>query len=124
MDRELAARVLSVAPLLAENQTLALRAEVTRGGAGLRVGEVLQVRVPLAGQQGWSLPQAAVVRHEGKSYVFVRSEQGFAATPVEVQSGAGEQLVVSSARLKSGQQLAVGSVVALKAAWLGKGGGE
>lgn len=123
-ERDISARVLSIAPQLAENQTLALRAEVVRGGPGLRVGEALQVRVPLAGQQGWSLPQAAVVRHEGKSYVFVRSAQGFVATPVELQSGGGEQLLVVSPALKSGQQLAIGSVVALKAAWLGKGGGE
>ena len=124
VERDISARLLSIAPQLAENQTLALRAEVLRGGAGLRVGEVLQVRVPMAGLQGWALPQAAVVRHEGRSYVFVRSAQGFVATPVELQSGGGEQLLVTSPLLKSGQQLAVGSVVALKAAWLGKGGGE
>lgn len=124
VERDISGRLLSIAPQLAENQTLALRAEVLRGGAGLRVGEVLLVRVPMAGRQGWLLPQAAVVRHEGRSYVFVRNAQGFVATPVELQSGAGEQLLVTSPALNSGQQLAVGSVVALKAAWLGKGGGE
>lgn len=124
VDRDISARLLSISPQLAENQTLALRAEVLRGGTGLRVGEALQVRVPMAGQQGWLLPQAAVVRHEGRSYVFVRNAQGFVATPVDLQSGGGEQMLVASPAMRSGQQLAVGSVVALKAAWLGKGGGE
>lgn len=123
VDRELAARGLSFGPIVSDSQTVTLRAEVTQGAAGLRLGEALQVRVPFAAGEGWTVPQAAVVRHGDKTYVFVRTPQGFAATPVQVLAAAGQSLLVAGA-LESGQEIATGSVIALKAAWLGKGGGE
>lgn len=121
VDRELAARAIGFGPIVSDSQTVTLRAEVTQGAAALRIGEALQVRVPFAAAEGWAVPVPAVARQDDKAYVFVRTAQGFLATPVTVQAGAGQSLLVAGA-LKPGQEIAVSSVIALKAAWLGKGG--
>jgi len=120
---EVAAAAESVGVLVGEGQTQALRARVTRGAAQLRPGEVVQARVPFAAQAGWSLPLAAITRQDERAYVFVRSAKGFVATPVSVLSSAGQSVQVQGA-LRGGQEVAVSSVIALKSAWLGKGGGE
>lgn len=121
VDREVAARAVGFGPIVSDSQTVTLRAEVTRGAASLRIGEALQVRVPFAAGEGWAVPVPAVARQDDKAYVFVRTPQGFVATPVTVQAGAGQSLLVAG-ELKPGQEIAVTSVIALKAAWLGKGG--
>ena len=121
VERELAARAVGFGPIVSDSQTVTLRAEVTQGAAGLRIGEALQVRVPFAAAEGWAVPVPAVARQDDKAYVFVRTAQGFVATPVTVQAGAGQSLLVAGS-LKAGQEIAVSSVIALKAAWLGKGG--
>jgi multidrug efflux pump subunit AcrA (membrane-fusion protein) len=64
-----------------------------------------------------------VARDDGKAYVFVRSGDGFRARPVTVLASGGNALRIKG-DLQAGQQIAISSVIALKAAWLGKGGGE
>lgn len=123
IGRDVAAFAQSLGPLVGEGQTQTLRVRVTRGAALLRPGEVLQVSVPRAGSAGWTLPQAAVVHHEGQPHVFVRTTRGFSAVPVQVGGGAAGVVQVSG-QLQAGQEVAVRAVVALKSAWLGHGGGE
>lgn len=121
VDRSITAKVVGFGSMVSDSQTVALRAEVTEGAATLRMGEALQVRVPFAAADGWAVPVPAVVRQDDKAFVFTRTPEGFAATPVTVQASAGQSLLVAGA-LKPGQEIAVTSVIALKAAWLGKGG--
>lgn len=121
--RDVAAVAQSLGPLVSEGQTQTLRARVTRGASSLRPGEVVQVSVPRAAGAGWVLPQAAVVHHEGRPHVFVRTARGFTAVPVQVDGGAAGAVQVSGP-LQAGQEVAVRAVVALKSAWLGHGGGE
>lgn len=121
--REVTALVLSVGSLVGDSQTQTLRARVTKGGGKLRPGEVVQARVPFAAGGGWNLPLTAVTYHDDKALVFVRSAKGFVATPITVASSAGQAVEVVG-NLKSGQEVAVTSVIALKSAWLGLGGGE
>jgi cobalt-zinc-cadmium efflux system membrane fusion protein len=64
-----------------------------------------------------------VVRQGDKAYVFVRTGTGFVATPVTVLASAGQSVRVTGA-LQAGQEVATASVIALKAAWQGKGGGN
>ena len=114
---------LSVGAMVSDNQTLVLRARVTRGAEQLRPGETVQVQVPFDSHAaGWALPLQALARNGEQAYVFVRSATGFVATPVTVLSSAGASVQVSG-KLATGQELATASVIALKAAWLGKGGG-
>ncbi|WP_234265424.1 efflux RND transporter periplasmic adaptor subunit [Hydrogenophaga sp. NFH-34] len=124
VGRDTSAVTASLGTTVSESQTVTLRADVTRGAPLLRPGEFVQVQVAFAGGgEGWPVPVAAVARQGDKAYVFVRTETGFLATPVEVLDSAGQALRVKGA-LRTGQQIAITSVIGLKAAWLGKGGGN
>jgi hypothetical protein len=122
VDREVTATPLGFGATVSDSQTVMLRAQVTRGAQTLRLGEFVQVRVPFAStEDGWPVPVPAVVRQDDKAFVFVRTAQGFTALPVTVLDSAGQSVRVKGA-LRAGQEIAVGSVIALKSAWLGKGG--
>lgn len=122
VGRDAAAVTAGLGATVSDSQTLALRAEVTRGAQLLRPGEFVQAQVSFAGSgEGWPVPVAAVARQGDKAYVFIRTEKGFTATPVNVLDSAGQALRVSGS-LRPGQEIAVTSVIGLKAAWLGKGG--
>lgn len=128
LGREAAARPMSVGALVSDNQTVTLRAQVTQGAALLHPGEYLQVQVPFAtaagadaGLSSWPVPVQSVVRQGDKAYVFVRTAKGFMAQPVTVLNSAGTSVQVQGP-LKPDQDIAVSSVIALKAAWLGKSG--
>ena len=122
VGREASATPMSVGTTVSDNQTVTLRARVVGGGELLRPGEVVQVRVPFAeNAAGWALPLPAIARQDDKAYVFVRTEKGFVAQPVNIISSAGQSVQVTG-NLRAGQQVATSSVIALKAAWLGKSG--
>lgn len=122
VGREATATPMSVGAVVSDNQTTTLRARVVTGAESLRPGEVVQVQVPFAtNAAGWAVPLSAVARQDDKAYVFVRTEKGFVARPVTVTSSAGQSVQVTG-DLKPGQQVATTSVIALKAAWLGKSG--
>ena len=124
VGRDATATPVSVGATVNDNQTVTLRARVEKGGDLLRPDEVVQVQIPFAqNSAGWALPLAAVARQDDKAYVFVRTQKGFAAESVNVVSSAGQSVQVTG-NLSAGQQVATSSVIALKAAWLGKSGGE
>lgn len=124
VGRDAEALPLSVGAMVSDSQTVTLRARVTRGADRLRPGEVVQARVPFAANAaGWALPLQAVARQDDQAYVFVRSDKGFIARPVSVVSSAGASVQVTG-ELKPGQEVATASVIALKAAWQGKSGGD
>ncbi|MBI2750605.1 MAG: efflux RND transporter periplasmic adaptor subunit [Burkholderiales bacterium] len=124
VGRDAAATPMSLGSMVSDSQTVTLRAQVTRGAPLLRPGEYVQVQVPFApgsGAESWPVPVASVVRQGDKAYVFVRTSKGFLAQPVTVLNSAGASVQVQGP-LKAGQDIAVTSVIALKAAWLGKSG--
>jgi membrane fusion protein, heavy metal efflux system len=123
VGRDVTASAQSVNPMVTDSQTMNLRAEVTRGAALLRPGEFVQVRLPMPAAQGFAVPLASVVRQGDKPYVFVRTAKGFVAKPVTVLASAGQNVRVAG-ELKAGDEVATTSVIALKAAWQGKGGGS
>ena len=84
-------------------------------------GDIDATWVGLDKFKGWPVPVVSVVRQGDKAYVFVRTLKGFLAQPVTVLNSAGA-LVQVQGPLKTGQEIAVTSVIALKAAWLGKSG--
>ena len=128
VGRDATAAPMSLGSMVSDSQTVTLRARVTTGAALLRPGEYVQAQVPFAtlasaGSAGesWPVPVASVVRQGDKAYVFVRTLKGFLAQQVTVLNSAGAMVQVQ-APLKTGQDIAVTSVIALKAAWLGKSG--
>lgn len=115
--------VLSVNPLIGAGQTAHVRAKVTSGSAGLRLGEFVQVELPVPSGAAWDIPIAAIARQGQQVVVFVRDKASFNAVPIQVLTSAGQRAKVSGA-LKAGDRIAASSVIALKAAWQGIGGAE
>jgi len=121
---ELTATPMSVSALVSESQTVTLRARVGSGNAEFSPGEFVQTQVPFAAStDAWAVPIGSVVRQDDKAYVFVRTAAGFSARPVTVVASAAQSVSVEGP-LKPGDRIAVSSVIALKAAWLGESGGE
>ncbi len=67
-------------------QSVTAVVEVSDGAEALRPGQVVNASVALRpnGTPQWRVPAGAVVRHAGKSWVFVRTAEGFRAKPVTV----------------------------------------
>ena len=124
VGRDAVATPMSLGSMVSDSQTVTLRAQVTKGATLLRPGEYVQAQVPFAagsGGESWPVPVASVVRQGDKAYVFLRTPKGFLAQQVTVLNSAGASVQVQGP-LKTGQDIAVTSVIALKAAWLGKSG--
>jgi len=112
----------------AASQTVILRAEVAQGADRLRPGQVVEVGIAGATGEGAAagqrLPAGALVRHEGKTLVFVQTasnEQGtsFVVRPVQVIGQGGDSVVVDT--VKAGEKVAVKGVSGLKAMLAGVG---
>lgn len=115
--RDATARIVSAGSMVSPgSQTLLIRAVVETKGAALRAGEMVAVEMPGAAGAGWDLPLAAIAYEAGHAFVFVRTAEGFEARPVTV-TPSGAQRVRIAGPLKSGEQVAVSGVVALKGAW-------
>ena len=122
VGRDVRAVVLGVGAAVSDSQTLTLRAEVISGATSLRPGEFVQVRVPFAtAGAGFAVPIGAVARQGDQAHVFVRTANGFVARRVTVLASAGQSVRIQG-DVQAGQEIATSSVVALKAAWQGKGG--
>ena len=120
---DLAAEVLSVSPLADNAQRVLLRARLVSNTTKLRPGEFVQVDLPVAAANAWQVPLSALARDGNQAYVFVRVDDRFKATPVEVLANAGQRATVRG-ELMTGQRIAATGVISLKAAWLQVGGGE
>jgi cobalt-zinc-cadmium efflux system membrane fusion protein len=117
-------RVITVGRMVhGTDQGVLVRAEVHEGAGRLRPGQFVEVQLAEANPvSGWRVADAALVRKAGESFVLVARPQGFEAVPVQVLAREERDLVISGPVTPS-DRIAVGGVVALKAAWLG-GGGE
>ena len=130
------ARLAAIVPQVdAGNQMVQLRADFNAKEDCLRANQFVQATV-LAGATPsgaasavstgatmLTLPAEAVVRNQGRAYVFVKTPKGFVPTPIEVASESGAQVRVRSG-LRSGAEVAVRGLAALKGAWLGMGAEE
>ncbi len=89
---------------------------VEQGAESLRPGQVVnaQVAVRPNGTPQWRLPSGAVVRHDNRSWIFVRTPEGFRAQSVTVMA---ENAATASvrARLAPDDQVAVRGVLWLLA---------
>ncbi|MDF1483344.1 efflux RND transporter periplasmic adaptor subunit [Extensimonas sp. H3M7-6] len=129
------ARLAAIVPQVdAGNQMVQLRADFNAKEDCLRANQFVQATVlagatPSGASQAVStgallaLPAEAVVRNQGRAYVFVKTPKGFVPTPIEVASESGAKVQVR-AGLRSGAEVAVRGLAALKGAWLGMGAEE
>lgn len=95
-------------------QSVTAVAEVEPRGATVRPGQIVQavVRLP-GGQQQWRVPAAAVAHHEGREYIFLRTPDGFRATPVQVLAETPDHAFVRADAHKGDQVVSRGLLAVL-----------
>jgi membrane fusion protein, heavy metal efflux system len=107
-----------------ENQTLLARAKIKDNKNDVRPGQTVNTRIIQASDKPvFKVPNAAIAQNEGKSFIFIRNQDGFKVSPVTVIGKQGEESIIND-DLTGDEEIAVKGVVALKANWLGLGGGE
>jgi len=125
-DRRSSGRVSFVSPVLDEaTRQVSVIAVIGNRNGQWRVGEPVTaiVQLPETGGPGSVMvPQRAVQTVEGRPTVFVRTAEGFRATPVTLGQPNGDDIVVTFG-LKGGEQVAETNSFTLKAE-LGKGEAE
>lgn len=108
-----------------ENQTILARATVDhQNSASLRLGERFNTRIIQSNDKvAFKIPNTAIAQNEGKSFIFIRNQQGFSVTPVSIVGKQDNESIIS-AKLNGDEQIAIQGAVALKAIWLGLGSDE
>jgi cobalt-zinc-cadmium efflux system membrane fusion protein len=121
--RQASARISFISPALdPQTRQVPVIATLDNGGGQWRVGEPVTAAVQLSGSGGSNavrVPTTAVQTVEGKSVVFVRTPEGFQATPVTLGDAAGDTVIIRSG-LTGQEQIATTGSFTLKAE-LGKG---
>jgi len=104
-----------------ENQTILARAVIHGEQSDVRPGQRINIQIiqPNSGV-AFTVPNTAIAQQAGKSYIFVRNDEGFIAQEVTVIGKQGEDATISSA-LSGNEDIALTGAVALKANWLGLG---
>lgn len=117
-----AGRVINIGRAVAGgSQTLQLRARIDRGAEHLVPGQMVEAMLQQPADGAFLVPQAAVVRHQGRAWIFVAAGDAFRPLAVTPQGQAGDRVLLRGAGLEPGLRLAVRGTAALKAAWLGIG---
>jgi len=107
-----------------ENQTLLARAVIKGAPLSVRPGQKITVQIiqPVE-NTAFQVPNAAIAQNQGKTFIFIRNEQGFRVAPVTV-IGKQESDSIITGDLQGDEDIAVNGAVALKANWLGLGSEE
>jgi len=107
-----------------ENQTIVIRAVIEAGTDRLAPGQLVSASFTRAGtNELFELPASSIVRKGDSSYVFVRTSAGLDVREVEI-SGQTRGRAVVSRGLRSDETVVIKGTAALKAKWLGMGGGD
>jgi len=110
-----------------EDQTVMIRAKTDDHAGRLRPGQFLRVRIAGEAVAGLvQVPSSAVVRQADGFFVFVGTDEGFDALPVERLGQSGDRVTVRAleGELTSSTRVASEGVATIKGAWQGMGGGE
>lgn len=103
------------------NQAVAVRASIPGSSTCLRPNQHVEAELTLAASGGArSVPAAALVRQQGRDYVFLRAAGGAQAVEVKVLGRQGERVVLQ-ADLPAGARVAVKGTAVLKGIWAGLG---
>lgn len=109
--------------LTGSNQSVLLRGVIMHGAETLRPNQFVEVSiVTRAGSHAqWEVPNTALARIDGKTFVFIATAAGFRAQAVTLQNEGAQNSVISG-DLKGDEKIAVRGVSALKASLMGIGG--
>lgn len=115
-------RLILVAPALsAASQSILLRAEMPQPGDCLKPFQYTQVEVaPARAGTGWRVPNSALTRHQGQSWLFAATADGYRAVAVRLLDET-EKTSLVAVNLPADTKIVVRGVAALKASWLGLG---
>ncbi len=104
------------------DQTLHLRAEITKGVEKLSPGQFVEAVIGLGGEeQYFSVPKSALSRQGPETMIFVQTKNGFSPVKVKVISEQGSDAIID-AKFKGDEKVAITGISAIKGAWLGLGG--
>ncbi len=107
-----------------KHQSVLVRAVVEHPAGRIRPGQSIQVNVRRSGQPDLLIaPKASLVRHQGDTLLFVRSENGFIPRTVETMGETGGNVIIKG-NVGPHDRVAVQGTIAIKAHWLGFGGGK
>jgi cobalt-zinc-cadmium efflux system membrane fusion protein len=104
-------------------QSLLLRAELPKPAACVKPFQFVQVTItPATPQSGntWRVPVSALVRHQGKAWLFAAVSGGFSPIPVTVLDET-EKTSLVAVEMPGETRVVTHGVLPLKAAWLGLG---
>ncbi len=119
-DVDIQGQVITVGRMVhGADQGVLVRAEISKGAEQLRPGQFVQVQLAVAVKaSSYSVPKAAIVNSQGKSWVFVEHAEGFQPVSVTVLGEDAGQ-VIMKADLGAQSRIAASGSAAIKAAWLG-----
>ncbi|MGH8557132.1 MAG: efflux RND transporter periplasmic adaptor subunit [Methylococcales bacterium] len=107
-----------------KHQSVLVRAVVEDPEGRIRPGQSIQVTVRRSDQKNlFMAPKTSLVRHQGQTLLFVRSKNGFIPSFVETM-GESDGKVVIKGNVSPDDRVADQGTIAIKAHWLGFGGGE
>ncbi|WP_131111519.1 efflux RND transporter periplasmic adaptor subunit [Sulfuricystis thermophila] len=119
------AQVKLIAPQLQmASQSVVIRAELADPAGCVKPFQFVEAQLAKERQAGSiAVPVAALVRHQGKSWLFVATDGGFRPEPVEVVAETAEVTRIATS-LPREARIAVKGAAAIKAVWLGLGAAE
>jgi len=107
-----------------ENQTVLARAIIAGKQPSIRPGQRINIQIMQAtAAPAFKVPNAAIAQNEGKSYLFIRTPNGFRVMPITIIGKQNAESVIGG-ELSGNEDIATKGAVALKATWLGLGSGE
>lgn len=118
-------RIIAVIRNINKNdQTMHIRAQIDRNAERLSPGQFVEAELSEQGSQpSFTVARNAVIRHGQDSYVFVHDAKGFVPRKVTVLSEQPGKAIIAG-NLSATDKVAVNGTVAIKAAWIGSGGGD
>ena len=106
------------------NQTVLARAEVETAKSSIRPGQTVAVKIiQNKATLMFKVPNSALAKYAGNTYLFLRTATGFAAKPIQVV-GREEKQTIITGDLQENSEIAIRGAVALKANFLGLGDDE
>lgn len=105
------------------SQSQLVRAEIAKPGSCVKPFQFVHVTVTsrmAAAKDSWRLPVGALVRHQGKAWVFVAADDGYLPVTVSVLDETAESVTVAG-ELTAQSRIVTRGVATLKASWLGLG---
>lgn len=107
------------------DQTSLIRVEIVHGTEDLSPGQMVEAEISKSStdQSSYSVPKAAIIQYKGESYIFVQVAQGFEPHKINLINTQASRATISG-KFNGKENVLVTGTSAIKASWLGIGGGE